>query len=370
MKKLIENKPKFVISTKNRMRIVFVASTALVLLIAIATVYITQYLLFDTQILTLGSDGEGVFWVVMFGVISLVIGLVISYFMSRLIFKPINKIVEGMAKLSHGEYGVRISLDNFGYPKELGDTFNSLATELQNTEILRADFVNDFSHELKTPIASVSSLVSLMKNSQLSPEKQAQYLDIIEEEMTRLSEMTTKILELSRVEKQAILTDERRFNVSEQLRACVLLLEKKWLDKKLELSLDFDEYTVKANEDLLKQVWINLIDNAIKYSPAQAELKISVDKTNEGISVDISNTGKQIAPDEIDKIFTKFYRGKNSQNRDGNGIGLSIVKHIVELHGGTISVKSENKLTTFTVFIPEKKKQTSKNKSKQKKNSA
>ncbi|MBR2988479.1 MAG: HAMP domain-containing histidine kinase, partial [Clostridia bacterium] len=262
MKKPKENRFKFLISTKNRMRLVFIASTALVLLVALAIVYLTQFLLFDTQILSLGSDGQGVFWVIMFGVISLVIGLVVSYFMSRLIFKPINNIIEGMAKLSHGEYGVRISLENYSYPKELADTFNSLATELQNTEILRSDFVNDFSHELKTPIASVSSLVSLMKHTKLSPEKQAQYLDIIEEEMTRLSEMTTKILELSRVEKQAILTDEKRFNVSEQLRACVLLLEKKWLDKNLELSLDFDEYTVKANEDLLKQVWINLIDNA------------------------------------------------------------------------------------------------------------
>ena len=369
MKKPKENRFKFLISTKNRMRLVFIASTALVLLVALAIVYLTQFLLFDTQILSLGSDGQGVFWVVMFGVISLVIGMVVSYFMSRLIFKPINNIIEGMAKLSHGEYGVRISLENYSYPKELADTFNSLATELQNTEILRSDFVNDFSHELKTPIASVSSLVSLMKHTKLSPEKQAQYLDIIEEEMTRLSEMTTKILELSRVEKQAILTDEKRFNVSEQLRACVLLLEKKWLDKNLELSLDFDEYTVKANEDLLKQVWINLIDNAIKYSPNQAELKITVDKSNDGVTVNISNTGKEIPADDIDKIFTKFYRGANSQNRDGNGIGLSIVKHIVELHGGTVSAKSENKLTTFTVFIPEKKKAT-KEKVKQKKNSA
>ena len=347
-----DNKPKFVISTNNRMRIIFVASTALVLLVALAIVYLTQYLLIDTKILALGDNGEGVFWVVMFGIISLVIGLVVAYFMGRLIFRPINKIVDGMVKLSHGEYGVRITLEKYGYPKELADTFNSLATELQNTDILRSDFVNDFSHELKTPIASVSSLVSLLRNSQLSEEKRREYFEIISEEMTRLSEMTTKILDLSRVEKQAILTDTKRYNVSEQLRSCVLLLERKWSGKKLDLALEFDEYELDANEDLLKQVWINLIDNAIKYSVPCSELKITVVKNGGNIVVSITNYGKVISPHEIDKIFNKFYRGENSQNRDGNGIGLSIVKHIIDLHGGKIEVKSQVGQTTFTTILP------------------
>ncbi|MBQ8882537.1 MAG: HAMP domain-containing histidine kinase [Clostridia bacterium] len=353
MKKARENKPKFVISTKNRMRLVFVASTALVLLVALAIVYLTQYLLIDTKIITLGDDGMGVFWVVMFGIISVVIGLVVAYFMGRLVYGPINKLIEAMAKLSQGDYSVRLRFGKRNATNGLDESFNALATELQNTEILRTDFVNDFSHELKTPIASVNSLVSLMKTSKLSPEKQAQYLDIIQEEMTRLSEMTTKILDLSRVEKQAILTDTKRYNVSEQLRSCVLLLERKWSQKQLDLSLDFDEYEVLANEDLLKQVWINLIDNAIKYSTIQTELKITVEKTANAIAVTVINAGEEIPASERDKIFTKFYRSEKNQNRDGNGIGLSIVKHIVELHKGKIYVDCINGLTSFKVVLPQ-----------------
>ena len=163
--------------------------------------------------------------------------------------------------------------------------------------------------------------------------------------------MTTNILNLTRIENQGILTGQASFNLSEQIRKCILLLEKKWAKKSLQLDVDFEEYEVVANEDMLKQVWFNLLDNAIKFSDPKTDLKIMVEKVENNLAVSVSNHGVTIKEEDYSKIFTKFYRA-DKLGKDGNGIGLSIVKHIVELHKGDISVESKSGLTTFTVLLP------------------
>ena len=194
-----------------------------------------------------------------------------------------------------------------------------------------------------------------MKKGDIPKEKQQQYLFIIEEEINRLSDMTTNVLNLTKIENQGILTGKTAFNVSEQLRKCLVLLEKKWAIKRLNLDVDFDEYTVAANEDMLKQVWFNLIDNAIKFSFKDGLLKIGIEETQEELVVSISNEGPEIPKEDYEKIFQKFYQTKYTTKKEGNGIGLSIVKHIVELHGGKVSAKSENGVTTFAVALPKTK---------------
>ena len=344
------------ITDKFKVRAFFVFGVAIILLGAILMVAVIEYLLVVAQKYASFTIEESPFlWVLIFAGVSLIIGLVLTFIFGKLITKPFNTLTNGISRLSEGEYDTRIDLgetrDIVGV-KSLSEKFNSLAEELQKTEILRSDFVNNFSHELKTPIASVSSLISLMKTENLSQEKRMQYLQIIEEEINRLTDMTTNILNLSKIENQGILTDKTVYNVSEQIRKCVLLLEKKWTKKNINLNMEFDEYQINANVDLLKQVWFNLIDNAIKFSDENGELKIDVKKIDDKISVTIENMGEPIEENDYQNIFQKFYQGKTTHKKEGNGIGLSIVKHIVDLHGGEIKVKSENRKTEFTVYLP------------------
>ena len=337
---------------KKRLRIAFILGVALILVIAISIVVVLEYLIIQIKLVEKETlQSSGLFLIILFGVSSIVIGVALSAILEKFIIKPIDTLIDGMERLSGGEFCTRIDMGKVKGMKELSDTFNTLATQLENTEILRSDFVNNFSHELKTPIVSVSGLVDLLKNENLPQEKRKKYLEIIEEEIDRLSDMTTNLLNLSRIEKQEILTDKTNFNISEQIRTCVLLLEKKWAKKRIEFSLDFGEFYVLANYDLLKQVWFNLIDNAIKFSNEKGKIDIAISKKEKGVEIAISNKGRQISEDDKTKIFNKFYQGENALSGEGNGIGLSIVKHIVDMHGGKIWVDTSGETTTFTTLL-------------------
>lgn len=283
----------------------------------------------------------------------IIAGVSLSLLASRFYLKPFNDIVDGMDQLGKGKFDTRIGIKGWTEMVPVYESFNSLARELQSVEILRSDFINNFSHEFKTPIQSINGLIGLMKNNELPRAKQIEYLKIIEEETDRLSFITTNILNMSKIENQGILTDKKAINVSEQIRMCVLLLERRWTQKKLELSMDFDENVVTANEDMLKQVWINLLDNAIKFANEGGALAVDLSKNDGMLTVKIGNTGPEIDEKDREKIFNKFYQVDVSHSRSGNGIGLSIVKQIVELHGGKVSCGRENDMTVFTVVLPE-----------------
>jgi len=169
-----------------------------------------------------------------------------------------------------------------------------------------------------------------------------------------LSYMATNVLNLTKVENQTILTDISTYNLSEQIRSCVLLLENRWLKKQIEFSLEFDEYDIHANEELLKQVWINLIDNAIKYSQEYGMIVIKIKETENAYKVSVANAGPEIPEESKDKIFNKFYQVDESHASEGNGVGLAIVKKIVELHKGNVTVESENGITTFEIELNRK----------------
>ena len=346
----MKNKPN---RAKGWLRFWFVFGVAAVLLFGLLIAVVLQYTLIKTEVVTQEMINESpISWIILFLATSAVVGFTLVPVFTRIILKPVDTLIDGMERLSGGEYSTRIHLGKVKEVKALETSFNGLASELENVEILRSNFVNDFSHELKTPIVSISGLISLMKSGNLPPEKQEQYLNVIDEEVKRLTNMTTNILTLSKLEKQNILTDKTEFNLSEQIRDCILLLEKKWTEKNLELELDMDEYTVSANEDMLKHVWFNLIDNAIKFSSEGGELKIAIAKENGFIKVSVENGGRTITEEEKEKIFTKFYRGKRESSNEGNGIGLSIVKHVIALHEGRIEVESGDERTTFSVFLP------------------
>lgn len=287
---------------------------------------------------------------------SLVMGAVLVVLLGMIPQQPINKFIDGLNSLAAGNFKTRLrykgALANHPTIVEITDSFNKLAGELEQTEMLRSDFINNFSHEFKTPIVSISGFAKLLQKGNLTEEQKLQYLNAIEEESMRLSYMATNILNMTKIENQEILTDITKFNLSEQIRFAVLLLEEQWVKKKIDLQLDFDEHEIEANEELLMQVWLNLVGNAVKFAPPGATIGVDICATAESYIVSVSNTGSEIPFDKQKKIFNKFYQADESHAQEGSGIGLAIVKKIVDLHTGWVSLKSENGLTVFTVDLP------------------
>lgn len=285
------------------------------------------------------------------GSVSVIIGTLLSWFAGRYVLRPFSKLLKGMSSLSDGRYDTRLSPSRGIYHRAY-EEFNTLAGELEKVQILRSDFINNFSHEFKTPLVSMQGLVGLMKNKRLPEEKQREYLTIIEEEIKRLSLLTTNVLHMTRLDAQSILTDVAPYNLSEQLRTCLLMLEKSWADKSLSLSITDEEIMLTASEDLMKQVWLNLLDNAIKYSPAEGTLGVEISKREGCIVARILNEGPEIPQEEREEIFDKFYQSDRVGEKKGNGIGLSVVRRIIELHGGSVHSLREGAYTVFEVRLP------------------
>jgi len=288
--------------------------------------------------------------------VSLVIGSTSAFLTTKYSMNPVGRLVTCINRLAAGDYQTRLEPKGFlsGTSAFLPvtESVNKLAEELQNTEMLRSDFINNFSHEFKTPIVSIAGFTKLLKRGNLTEEQRREYLDIIEEESLRLSAMATNVLNMTKIENQKILTDKTTFNVSEQIRSAILLLDEKWDKKQIELSADFGEYTITGNEEMLKQVWINLLDNAVKFTPDFGSVRVDLAASEKHLTVSIANTGSTIPPEKLTKIWNKFYQVDESHASAGNGIGLAIVKKVTELHGGTVRVTSENELTSFTVTLP------------------
>ena len=288
--------------------------------------------------------------------VSFPVGCLCAVFMSKMPMRPIREMMDGMDRLAAGDFHTRIEpgrlMANYPHFVALTESFNKMAEQLDHTEVLRSDFINNFSHEFKTPIVSIAGFARLLRRGNLSQDQQQEYLAIIEEESMRLSYMATNVLNMTKIENQAILTDVTTYNLSEQLRSCMLLLEDEWVRKDLEPVMEFDEYSIRANEEMMKQVFINLLDNAIKFSPAGGQIVVAVEKNFQNICVSISNSGQEIPEESRDKIFRKFYQADESRASMGNGIGLAIVKRVVQLHKGTVSLKCENGINTFTVELP------------------
>lgn len=284
------------------------------------------------------------------------VGVIITLLFSRIPLKPVNIMINKLNALAQGDYKTRINVEPKSgiYPvaMELVDSFNKLAEELEHTEVLRADFVNNFSHEFKTPIVSIAGFAKLLKKGNLSAEEQEEYLKVIEEESLRLSYMATNVLNLTKIENQTILTNVGCYNLSEQIRSCIILLETKWSKKNISFAIDFDEYTICAGEELMKQVWINLIDNAVKFSDDNGVIEIVIKQNATETIVSVANRGPMISEENRKRIFNKFYQADESHSREGNGVGLSIVKRVVELHAGKVSVNSDQHRTVFEVALP------------------
>jgi signal transduction histidine kinase len=299
---------------------------------------------------TIGGALTMIYAVCIFIALSIVI-------MIRTVFiGPIRKIMAAMGRLAKGEFSVRIDMSNEAYcPREIrefAESFNKAAEELSGTEILRKDFINNFSHEFKTPIVSISGFADLLLDVDLPPEDQKEYLTIIRDESKRLAELSTNILTLNRIESQAILRDTENIRLGEQIRQSVLLTEQKWRDKNLDFEADIEDVDYLGNEALLKEVWLNILDNAAKFSPEGAVVSVTLHKKGGEIIAAVTDHGPGMDEKTKAHIFEQFYQGDTSHRSQGNGLGLAMVRKIVELHGGKVSVDSSpGNGSSFTVIL-------------------
>ena len=288
--------------------------------------------------------------------ISFIVGLALTSLTSHIFLNYVDNFLNQMNRLATGDFKARLDYGEFisKHPtmNEIATSFNTMAEELDNTKMLRGDFINNFSHEFKTPIVSIAGFAKLLKHGNLTEKQKMEYLDVIEEESLRLSAMATNVLNMTKVENQTILTEVTTYNLSEQIRNSVLLLENAWTKKNIEFDLAFEEYKIAGNEELLKQVWINLLDNAIKFSPEYGVITVRISEIQNRLNISVENAGDEIPIQSRKKIFDKFYQADESRSSAGNGIGLAIVKKVVDLHSGYVDVECKNGLTTFSVRIP------------------
>jgi Signal transduction histidine kinase len=290
-------------------------------------------------------------------IVSSAIGTFVSALASESVLKPLNQLVQATKVVSTGDFGVRV--EEIAGDSEMANLlrgFNHMAEELGSIEMFRDDFINDFSHEFKTPIVSIRGFAKQLRNEALSPEKRREYEDIIIGESERLTHLSSDILLLSNYEHQQIVADRSEYELDEQIRNCVILLEGQWSGKDLDMELDLGPARIFGNAEMLSHLWINLIDNAIKFSGENGRVSISCREGPDDIRVAIADEGAGMGEAEQRRIFEKFYKGDRSRAAGGNGLGLSIVKRIVELCEGEIAVESGiGEGSTFTVILPKRK---------------
>jgi len=299
------------------------------------------------------SRQEPLLPILMLLIISVVVGTVVSFMISRVPLKPLRRVIDAINRLAAGDFSVRLNLSGVSSFNDLSTSFNRMAEELGSIEMLRSDFVDSFSHEFKTPIVSIKGFAEELKHDDISPEQRQEYLDIIIHESSRLAQLATNVLNLSRVEKQAILASRTSFDLTEQVRRCVLLFESKWEERGLNLTVELDEVMLEGDEELLSQVWLNLIDNAVKFTPEGGNVDIRLRQRENTAEFVIRDDGYGISEEVQRHIFDKFYQGDPSHSAAGNGLGLSIAMRGVTLHGGNLNCRSEEGAgTEFTVELP------------------
>jgi len=283
----------------------------------------------------------------------LLVGIVLFAYVSMIIIKPIKRLSTAMKVVGQGEYNVQVehaANDEIGL---LTKNFNQMTKELNKIETMRQEFIASVSHEIQSPLTSIRGFSAALKDDIVSEDKKIQYLTIIEKESTRLSQLSSNLLKLASLDSEHQTLMLQQYRLDEQIRHVVMALEPQWTKKNIEIDLDLSNVQIEADKDLLEQVWLNLVTNAIKYTPENGFVKISIHQKNEEIDVKIKDNGIGIAEEDQKYIFESFYKVDKSRTLKGSGLGLAITKKIVRLHEGAVRVESKKEQgSIFTVTLP------------------
>ncbi len=297
--------------------------------------------------------------IALFGALYLVFSCTIStcliYFVKgRVYYNKIKTVCDAANKVAKGDFDIRIPM-YFDKPKSemdyLAVNFNKMLTEISSLENMRNNFVADVSHEIKTPLSVIQGYADLLQNKDLSDEKRAEYTHRLSQAIGSLTNLVTNILKLNKIENQGIVQKEK-FSLDEQIRCCILSFEDKIDEKKLTIDVDLEEVFIKSDKSLLEIVWNNLISNAIKYTQQGGAISVGLKKESGKTFVSISDNGCGMSEEILEHCFEKFYQGDSSHSQEGNGLGLALVKQVVNMLGGEIKAESIlGKGTEFTVII-------------------
>ncbi len=317
---------------------------------------------FNTRMPNLREQMKDYFFMLMMSaLLSILISGIFSLVQTKRITNPIKEINKGVLEIASGDFSKRIPVtdDEIG---QLASSFNYMAGSLQRLEDMRAGFVSDISHELRTPMTSISGFVGGILDGTIPTEKEREYLQIVYDESVRLTKLTNDMLEMTKMQSAGYKLDVSRFDINELIRICIIQLEQKIDAKNLELEVVFEpeKIEVLADKDAIKRVIINIIDNAVKFSYENTKVIINACMTNKRAQISIGNFGAGISKDEIKNIFERFYKTDKSRSEDkkGAGLGLSLAKNIINLHKQKIWVEcidakegSDVKFTKFTFTL-------------------
>lgn len=289
----------------------------------------------------------------------LLIGIV-GFIFSRL-FKPdrnaFGPIIEAIQTIARGNFNVRVETphrDNLVI-RQLTDSINHMAVELNQIETMRQEFISNVSHELQSPLTSIRGFARALQSDTLSATERHQYLDIIEIESTRLSKLTDNLLRLACLQGERVMTNPHPYRLDRQLRELVLACEPQWTAKAIEIEVELAEVQITADPEMLSQVWSNLLQNGIKFTPQEGTIRVGLWLVGNQCRVTIEDTGIGIAEADQPHIFERFYKADKARERskEGSGLGLAIAQQIIALHHGTIEVRSQPGVgTVFTVSLP------------------
>lgn len=283
-----------------------------------------------------------------------ILGIIATILISHSIIAPATRLNQAVRAVAQGDFSIRLNeRSRIREIQEMYDNFNVMAAELGATEMLQSDFVSNVSHEFKTPINAIEGYTMLLQEDCGLNQEQREYAEKILFNTNRLSGLVKNILLLSKLDNQNIPGRQERFRLDEQIRQAVVYLEPKWSPKNLEFDAELEAVSFLGNEQLLMHIWLNLIDNAIKFSPVDGRLDIRLRASEQNILVSVRDWGPGIPEPERKRIFDKFYQADSSHKDEGNGLGLALVKQVVTLHQGTVEAENcPEGGCKFTVVLP------------------
>ena len=301
------------------------------------------------------EDMHPILFFIIFSIMCIIIGSTLAEISGKRMFSPIIKVSEASKAVAKGDFSIRLDESKIRAKEVciMAKNFNFMVDELQNNELFKNDFIENVSHEFKTPLSSIEGYVTLLQDTSLDEETKLMYINHIISNTKRLASLSDNILLLSRLEHQEIASKKIRYSLDEQLREVILLFESLWSTKNVELDIDLDTIDFYGNPELLSQVWQNIIGNAIKFVSQNGIIRIILRETSSTIKLEIVDNGIGMTEETKKRIYEKFYQADTSRSVSGNGLGLTLAKRIVDLHKGTITVSSkESKGTTFTIQLP------------------
>ncbi len=339
---------------------IFRTGSMIVVIVAFwSLAYIGTSLIYKEWDLNTSDFSRGVLTLFVMILLFIVTMWTISRFASPRRMDFFTMMIDAMKRISKGDYSIKLA-NQFEHKKnhpfgKIVESINEMAVELNQIEELRQEFISNVSHEIQSPLASISGFANVLKQPDLTMEERQHYLGIIETESRRLANLSDNLLKLTSIESQHHPFEPILYRLDKQVREVILSCEPQWLKKSLELDISLDEVEIIADKELMSQVWINLITNSIKFTPDGGNLTVMLYKQADTAVVSIADTGMGMTKEDQEHIFERFYKVDKSRNRTlgGSGLGLSITQKIIDMHDGSIHVQSQlHEGTTFTVTLP------------------